>query len=50
MLVKHKKWGEAVEMQMRFGAAADKTGSLNAQRKAYLGMVSVVIRQSSGFV
>ncbi|MEW5302345.1 MAG: hypothetical protein WDW36_005142 [Sanguina aurantia] len=25
--------------QMRFGAAADKTGSLNAQRKAYLGAV-----------
>lgn len=39
MLVKHKKWGEAVEMQMRFGAAADKTGALNTQRKAYLGEV-----------
>ena len=36
-LVKAKKYGECVELLMRFGAACDKTGAKSSQCKAYLG-------------
>lgn len=40
-LIRAKKWGDAVNMLMRFAASCDTAGARSSQCKAYLGAVVV---------
>lgn len=46
--IKNKRWEDAVEILMRFGAATDKTGARTSQCKCYLGAVVCHLARGAG--
>lgn len=46
-LVKTQKWGDAVQLLMRFAASCDNAGARSSQCKAYLGAVVVWLYASN---